>query len=121
VQASTAITDPSFVAPLQELENLITQRAAWLAERAEELRPPWYCTITEQLADRAQAERTMIIQDIAAYRERYDIRSAEPLGPQPASHQLEQTLLRSRLLKMLRSDVEPRHPESSPLPPQRVP
>ncbi|WP_432945832.1 MobF family relaxase [Kribbella sp. CA-253562] len=121
VQPSTAITDPTFVAPLRELESLITQRSVWLTERARELAPPWYQTITEQLVDRPQAERTTIVRDIAAYRERYDIRSPDPLGPRPASHQLEQTLLRSRLLKTIRPEGEPRHIDSSLVPPHPTP
>jgi conjugative relaxase-like TrwC/TraI family protein len=101
VRPTTTITDPAFTAPLRELEALISQRADWLAEQAERKSEPWYKTLETQLTERMPDESYVLIREIAAYRERYGVRSAEPLGPVPAVAELEQSLVRTRLANKL--------------------
>ncbi|GAB2615036.1 MobF family relaxase [Kribbella endophytica] len=101
VRPTTTITDPAFIAPLRELESLISQRADWLAEQAEEKAAPWYKTVKAQSFEREPDELRDLVREVAAYRERYGARGGEPLGAVPPARELEQSLIRSRLASQL--------------------
>ncbi len=101
VRPTATITDPAFTASLRELETLISQRADWLADQAERKPATWYKTLKEELAELTPHETHILIREVAAYRERYGVRSAEPLGAVPAPRELEQSLIRSRLVGKL--------------------
>jgi hypothetical protein len=103
VRPTTTITDPAFTAPLRELEALISQRADWLAEQAEQGPEPWCKTLKAQLTEQTPDEARVLIREIAAYRERYGVHGAEPLGVVPPARELERSLARSRLVGKLRS------------------
>nr|WP_238357230.1 MobF family relaxase [Kribbella italica] len=106
VRPTRTITDPAFTAPLRELEALISQRADWLAEQAEQGPEPWYEALKVRLTEQTPDEARVLVREIAAYRERYGVRGAEPLGSVPPARELEQSLVRSRLSNMLRTAPE---------------
>ena len=108
-------TDPAFIAPLRELEVLIAQRADWLADTARHEQLPWYGTARTQLAGLPREHAATVIRDIAAYRERYGVRSASPLGVEPSASELSQSLHRRRLLEYLDSATRHDVVEIAPL------
>nr|WP_238356302.1 MobF family relaxase [Kribbella italica] len=105
VRPTATITDPAFTAPLRELETLISQRADWLVEQAEQKAAPWHEALKEGLTGRTLEEFHVLVREVAAYRERYGVRGAEPLGAVPPARELEQSLIRSRLSGKLRAAV----------------
>jgi conjugative relaxase-like TrwC/TraI family protein len=116
VRPTTTDTDPAFTAPLRELEALISQRADWLAEQAVQKAAPWYKNVTAQLAEPTSEESRVLTREVAAYRERYGVRGAEPLGAAPPAQELEQSLIRSRLARNLHdvgNSAEDPHARSS--------
>ena len=112
VAPSEQITDAAFVAPLKELEAQIAQRADWLADNAEVTDAPWLQQL-KQLKQEPKASSPdllrNLIRDIAAYRERYNIRSAHAIGTQPPQTALAQTNHYERLTHLLR-DARPTTP-----------
>ncbi|WBQ04353.1 MobF family relaxase [Kribbella sp. CA-293567] len=86
VTPATHVSDPTLIAPLRELEAQIAQRAVWLADQATATSQPWSESMSREL-----------LLEIAAYRERYAIRSRSPLGDRPAPNALAQTRQRQRL------------------------
>src|SRR3546814_17620364 len=70
---------------LDERRELMEARAAALAERAIKDREPWVATISPTEGASALHVCFDQIRIIAAYRDRYGITGAHPLGPVPAS------------------------------------
>lgn len=103
VSPSEHITDPSFVTPLRELEALISQRANWLAEHAATEDQPWYQTLQQSLSNASPSHRQTCTRDIAAYRERYGVRTQEALGTEPPPTAYTHRRDRIRLAKMIRA------------------
>src|SRR5207245_1863473 len=81
VTPSDHITDPAFTAPLNEIEAQITQRADWLADRAEADNETWFQHISRTPHGSSPDLLRACVREIAAYRERYNIRTIDPLGP----------------------------------------
>ncbi|WP_165547113.1 ATP-dependent DNA helicase [Kribbella sindirgiensis] len=103
------VNDPTLIGPLRELEAQIAQRADWLASEAMSERPIWHQQLEESLT-----ATEALVRDIAAYRERYGVHSASPLGTTPSSDQRLQRRQYERLLSMFRtahSGAVERHPE----------
>jgi hypothetical protein len=103
VPPSEHITDPTLVTPLRELEALISQRADWLAEHAATEDQPWYQTVQQSLSNASPSYRQTCTRDIAAYRERYGVRTQEALGTEPSPTAYTQQRDRTRLAKMIRA------------------
>jgi hypothetical protein len=103
VSPSEHITDPSFVTPLRELEALISQRADWLAEHAATDDQPWHQTLQQSLSNASPSYRQTCTRDIAAYRERYGVRTHEVLGTEPPQTAYAHHRDRTRLAKMIRA------------------
>lgn len=96
-------TDPRFLASLRELEALISQRADWLADNTRQHQPPWYTDAASKLSSVPDGHAATLLRDIVAYRERYGIRSATPLGVEPPSRELAQSLHHRRLARYLKA------------------
>ncbi|WUV28603.1 relaxase domain-containing protein [Kribbella sp. NBC_01484] len=77
---STHVTNPTYKAALQELESQISQRADWLADEAASANPAWYSTLLAASADTREDVRDLLVREVAAYRERFNIQSDEILG-----------------------------------------
>ncbi|WP_433018078.1 MobF family relaxase [Kribbella sp. CA-294648] len=86
VTPADRVSDPTLIAPLRELEAQIAQRATWLADNAAAKRPPWYRPIAREL-----------LIEVAAYRERYSIRSRTLLGDKPPANAFAQSAHYQRL------------------------
>ncbi|NIK61394.1 AAA family ATPase [Kribbella shirazensis] len=109
VTPATHISDPCLIAPLRELESQIRQRADWLTAQATAESPAWCCALLRQLAPETIGSR-VLLRDIAAYRERYSVRSESILGPLPAplqSARRTQYLKLSGRLSAGSTDIEP--------------
>ncbi|MPV89301.1 relaxase domain-containing protein, partial [Georgenia ruanii] len=78
--------EPEMRQALDERRDLIEQRARALAEEALSTRTPWIRALGPKPTDRAAsvrwAEGTITV---AAYRDRYGVATAQPLGGQPAT------------------------------------
>ncbi|GAB3930384.1 hypothetical protein GCM10029976_032100 [Kribbella albertanoniae] len=87
VSPARQTSDPLLVAPLREIENQIVQRVDWLTEQAIHEAPPWYQAFDRFVSDQSASQRTEWLRQIVAYRERYGIHTADPLGepPQPTA------------------------------------
>jgi hypothetical protein len=69
---------------LTELTELIEQRTHALTKQAINERQPWVRSLGSQPSDpRRRADWQQQLRTIAAYRDRYNIRSDDPLGPAP--------------------------------------
>ncbi|NUR96914.1 MAG: hypothetical protein HOV67_16835 [Kribbellaceae bacterium] len=80
ISPSFDVSNPTYKAALQEIESQITQRADWLAERAASTNEPWYRLLTNSALEPTE-QRHQLIRHIAAYRELYQVRSLDPIGP----------------------------------------
>lgn len=99
------VSDPTLIAPLRELEAQIAHRANWLADQAEAEQPIWYRPVSHDL-----------LVEVAAYRERYDIRSRALLGDRPPADTVIQAAHFQRLSARLRGTellVDVARPEAS--------
>jgi conjugative relaxase-like TrwC/TraI family protein len=101
VTPSDHITDPAFTAPLRELEAQITQRADWLADRATADNEAWLQHLIRTLAGATPDRLQTCVRELAAYRERYDIRSDDPLGAPPPQTAFAQQRHHARLSGLL--------------------
>lgn len=70
---------------LHERRELMEARATALVERAIKDREPWVATVSQTQGALASPSWADEIRIVAAYRDRYDITGAHPLGPVPAS------------------------------------
>lgn len=94
------VSDPTLTAPLRELESQIIQRANWLADKATRHHPAWYRDLLRQIADRREHDKTTCIQQVAAYRERFNITGHSALGDAPPQDEAAR-LHQSRLVSLL--------------------
>ena len=94
--------DPAFIAPLREIEAQITQRADWLADKAEADNETWLQHLTRTSPDTSPELLRTCVREIAAYRERYNIRTNEPLGSPPPQTAFAQQRHHSRLTNLIR-------------------
>lgn len=106
VHPSASTTDPRSATALCELEALIAQRADWLADEAVRLQPKWHTNLSKELVGLPASQVAAATRDIAAYRERYNVTSADPLGTEPASTELTQLRHRSSLSQYLQRKVQ---------------
>jgi conjugative relaxase-like TrwC/TraI family protein len=102
VTPSDHITDPAFIAPLRELEAQIAQRADWLADKAEADNDPWLRHLTRTSSGASGDLLRRCVREVAAYRERYDIRGDDPTGPPPPQTAFAQERHYSRLTNLIR-------------------
>lgn len=84
------VDDPVLAESLADLETQINQRAEYLVEHAQEQHEPWIDGLDRLPPLIGSGERRLLIRDIAAYRERYNVNSSEPLGATPANRDLSQ-------------------------------
>ncbi|TDO27943.1 conjugative relaxase-like TrwC/TraI family protein [Kribbella sp. VKM Ac-2527] len=76
-------TNPSYAAALREIEAQIIQRADWLAEKAVAENQIWFRSLKRAFSDRPDRRWHTHLREVAAYRERYGIRSNDTLGAAP--------------------------------------
>jgi hypothetical protein len=87
---------------LGEVEDLICRRADELTHQAIHDREPWLTHLGPQPTQpAARAEWIHAVTIIAAYRERHDITSNDPLGPKPAKLDHTHTRDRHRAARVL--------------------
>jgi hypothetical protein len=103
VTPATHVSDPTLLAPLREIESQIAQRADWLARKATAERPPWYTTLLEESASRADPDQlpVALTREIAAYRERYAIHGPTLLGAPPPATERTQHQHHARLISQV--------------------
>lgn len=101
VAPATNVTDPQFVVPIRELEALISQRADWLADSAIYELPNWYRALVRASSRRSAEGRVALVREVAAYRERYQVRSEEVLGPPPQAAAFHQISAREHLIRSI--------------------
>jgi len=102
ITPATHITDPTLIAPLRELESQMAHRADWLADKAAREAPPWHQDLTRAIADRSEYERSTCLLQVAAYRERFNVRGPRAIGEAPP-HNAVAWLHYSRLVSLLKS------------------
>jgi hypothetical protein len=93
-------SNPALTAPLREIESQIAYRAEWLANRAAAERPAWYDAVLQAAHQTSEPGHAHLVGEVAAYRERYDIRLAAVLGASP-SLGTTQHMQYSRLLELI--------------------
>ncbi|TCN30658.1 conjugative relaxase-like TrwC/TraI family protein [Kribbella orskensis] len=98
VTAATNVTDPQFIAPLREIESLMTQRADWLSDQVIHEEPPWYQLLPTPTNHQAHKG---LVRELAAYRERYQVNGDETLGPRPQPAAYSQLRSHERLSRLL--------------------
>ena len=96
------ITDPAFIAPLREIEAQITQRADWLADKAETANERWLQHVIATTAGTPPDRLRTLRREIAAYRERYNIHTNDPLGFRPPQTAFTQRRHHGRLDNLIR-------------------
>ncbi|MEV0792643.1 MobF family relaxase [Kribbella sp. NPDC050459] len=107
VTPSAHVTNPTYKAALQEIESQIAQRADWLAEQAAAANEPWYQLLADATPKKS-VPQTQLIRDVAAYRELYQIRGADPLGSPPSTAHAQgrhHSSLNRRSLELLARDL----------------
>jgi hypothetical protein len=102
VAPSDHITDPAFIAPLNELEAQIAQRADWLADKAATDSASWLRHLPQTPSALSPDLRGRCVREVAAYRERYNVRSDDPVGPPPPKTAFAQERHHTRLTKLIR-------------------
>jgi len=91
VPRTLGITDPDMARALTERHEAMEQRARALAEEAVASSASWTRQLGPRPSDPATGEHWIqSASTIAAYRERWDISAAEPLGPEDAVTSVEQ-------------------------------
>ncbi|TCC36495.1 MobF family relaxase, partial [Kribbella speibonae] len=110
IPASQA-TDPSVLPALRELERQVTDRAEWLAYQATTERPSWYEALIGAVAGGPDSHS--LIHVVAAYRERYGIRSQAVLGDAPPRSAITQRANYDRLCVRLNSHTRSHAAEMS--------
>jgi conjugative relaxase-like TrwC/TraI family protein len=96
VTPAEQVSDPTLIATLRELEAQISQRAVWLADQAIAEQPLWYQPMPREL-----------LIEVAAFRERYAVRTQPVLGEKPSSDAVMQTAHYERLSGLLRQTARP--------------
>ncbi|MEV6273349.1 MobF family relaxase [Kribbella sp. NPDC051936] len=100
VVPAAGATDPTLLPALRELESQISDRADWLARQASTERPRWYDAFASATAQ--DAESLQLLREIAAYRDRYQIREHTVLGPAPTQTQTGKHQHHARLVARLK-------------------
>lgn len=85
IPAASGAMTPEHHQALDERRELMEARATALAERAIKDREPWVATVSPPQGAVASPNWGHQIRIVAAYRDRYDITGAHPLGPVPES------------------------------------
>lgn len=85
IPAASGAMTPEHHQALDERRELMEARATALAERAIRDREPWVATVSPSQGAVASPSWGHQIRIVAAYRDRYDITGAHPLGPVPES------------------------------------
>ncbi|MEU4295325.1 hypothetical protein AB0E63_44500 [Kribbella sp. NPDC026596] len=83
------VSNPTYIAALQEIESQIAQRADWLAEQATSSYEPWYRHLSDSAPEGTEPQ-SQLIRDVAAYRELYRICTRDPLGSPPSADHAQQ-------------------------------
>jgi len=84
--AAAGVTDPDLVQALEDRRTFIEQRARSLALEAIENRQPWAMRLGQPPADQdRRAEWLRQLETIAAYRDRWQIKTGAMLGDEPRS------------------------------------
>ncbi|MFG1626206.1 MobF family relaxase [Kribbella sp. NPDC049227] len=102
VRPTDQLGDPTLGAPLREIEFQIVERANWLAARAIAEQEPWSETVLRALVDAPEENRYDALQEIAAYRELYNVRTDTPLGPAPPTTVFNQQRHYSQIINHIR-------------------
>ena len=95
------VTNPTYAAALHEIESQITQRADWLAEKAVADNQIWFRSLKRAFNDQPTGRWLFHLREVAAYRERYGIRSHDILGPVPPADLMRHHHQRSRLARVI--------------------
>lgn len=81
IPSAAGITDPEMQQALTERDYLIEQRAAAVLDRGLAEREPWTQALGPEPADVRTAQRwRRLARVVAAYRDRYQITTGQPLG-----------------------------------------
>jgi len=106
VPRTLGITDPDMAKALAERENAMEQRARILAEEAVASGASWTRQLGSRPSNPAAAEHWIrSVVTVAAYRERWGISAAEPLGAEAAVTSVEQLGHRRRAQAALQRTV----------------
>jgi hypothetical protein len=73
-----------------------------LADNAEATNVPWLAQLKQASTVSSPDLLRNLVREIAAYRERYNIRNAQAIGPRPAQTAFAQTNHHERLTNLLR-------------------
>jgi conjugative relaxase-like TrwC/TraI family protein len=101
VTPATHVSDPTLIAPLGELESQILERIDWLTEELLAHPPSWFRELRRAARTAPGQELDEVAREIAAYRERYQIRGERILGETPPTNAIGRRHQHSRLMKML--------------------
>ncbi|MGW6278438.1 MobF family relaxase [Kribbella sp. NPDC055071] len=106
VTPATHVNNPRLLGPLRELESQIARRADWLADRTISEPTAWYDAFANASPHGSSQDLKPLVREIAAYRDRYDIRSADVLGAPPPHAAAAQLHHRARLISVLQDTLD---------------